>query len=361
LIVLTPNPSGDALSAGLALRGFLEKLGKEATIIAPGTLDQRFAFLPGFDRVVDVLEVVKNFVIDVSMRNAPLDELSYRKDNDHLMIYLKPKSGELQPSDVTFKTADFPYQLIVTIGVPKLDQLGSFYASTAELFFQTPILNVDFRPVNESYGQMNLIDLTSTSCSEIMMDLLNEYEASFVDETIATALLAGIITETNSFQHARTTPQTFLKASQLIAQGAKQQDIVTQLYRSKSLNFLKLWGRALARLRQDRQSGLVYTLITRDDIEKSQADARDLEQVIPEMSQQLKMAKVLMALIEKSPTETEVTVALPLAIDPNPIFGGFRPQVVGPNTIRFAYPAPLTETEAKISELIRIELNKLAA
>jgi phosphoesterase RecJ-like protein len=361
LIVLAPNPSGDSLSAALALRGFLEKMDKETTVIAPGALDSRFSFLAGFDRVVSSLAVVKNFVIDVSTRTAPLDELSYRKDGDHLMIYLKPKSGELQASDVSFKTADFPYQLIVTIGVSRLDQLGSFYSNTAELFFQTPILNIDFKSTNESYGQMNLIDLNSTSCSEITMDLLNEYEATFVDETIATALLAGIITETNSFQHTRTAPQTFIKASQLIGQGAKQQEIVTQLYRSKSLNFLKLWGRALARLKQDLQSGLIYTLITRDDVEKSQADDRDLEQVIPEMALQLKLAKVLMVLVEKSAAETEVSVALPPPIDPNMMFGGYQPQIIGPNTVKFKLNAPLTEAEAKISELIRAELGKLAA
>lgn len=361
LIVLPPNPPGDAIAAGLALRAFLHKLDKETTVLSPGTIDPRFNFLTGFEQIVNSLTIVKNFVIDVSMQNAPLDELSYRKEDGHLMIYLKPKSGELRESDVSFKTADFPYQLIITIGLGKLDQLGQFYNANAELFFQTTVLNIDFKSTNESYGQLNLVELTSTSCSEIVMDLINDYEASFMDETIATALLAGIITETNSFQHTRTTPQTFLKASQLITSGAKQQDIVTQLYRSKSLNFLKLWGRALARLKQESSLGVVYTTITQNDIQQSQATAHDLELIPAEMGIQLKLAKILMVLVENSATETEVICTLPPSMDPNLIFGTFGPKNIAPNTVKFILPSALAEAETKIIEFIRTELKQLAS
>jgi hypothetical protein len=68
-----------------------------------------------------------------------------------------------------------------------------------------------------------------------------------------------------------------------------------------------------------------------------------------------------MVLVEKSAAETEVSVALPPPIDPNMMFGGYQPQIIGPNTVKFKLNAPLTEAEAKISELIRAELGKLAA
>ena len=361
LIVLPPNPNGDILSAGLALKSFLRKVDKETTLLSPGQIDERFSFLQGFDQIVSTLTITKNFIIEVSTKQAPLDELSYNKEESRLLIYLKPKSGELKESDVSIKSATFPYDLIITIGLSNLDHLGDFYKNNAELFFQTPVVNVDYKSSNESFGQINLVDLNSTSCSEIVMDLINQYEASLMDEHIATALLAGIISETNSFQHTRTTPQTFLKASQLISNGAKQQDIVTELYRSKSINFLKLWGRALARIKQDSPAGLVYTTISQSDLLKSSASDADVEQIIPEMAAQLKMAKILVVFVEREASRTEVICSLPPTINHNLLFGSFQPKIIAPQTSRFMVNTNLSGAETDIITLIKTEIGRLAA
>ncbi len=361
LIVLPPNPVGDSIASGLALRSFLRKLEKEVTVVSPGTMDSKFSFLEGFEQITDSLVITKSFVIEVSTKRTAVDELSYKKEGERVLISLKPKSGEFQPTDVTFNTANFPFDLIFTIGLTGLDHLGDLYNKNAELFFQVPVVNIDYHPQNESYGQYNLIELSNNSTAEIVMDVISQYEASMIDQTIATALLAGIITETNSFQHTRTTPQTFLKASQLVTNGANQQEIITHLYRSKSLGFLKLWGRALARLKQDNQLGLVHTAITLSDLEKAQASEQDLEKIVPEMGLQLKMAKTLLLLVEQSPAQTQVVCQLPPTLNPTLIFGGYQSKVIAPNTAKFTVDAPLPEAEAKILEIIRSELARLTA
>ncbi len=361
LILLPPNPSGDMVASGLALRGFLRKIDKEVVLLSPGNIDQKYSFLEGFDQINSELTVTKNFIIEVSMKKTAVDELSYKKEQDRLLISLKPKAGEIQSSDITFNTANFPFDLIVTIGVLNFDQLGDFYSNNAELFFHVPIVNIDYRSQNELFGQFNLIQITCNSTSEVIMDLINRYEANMIDGTIATALLTGIISETNSFQHTRTTPQIFIKASELVNSGANQQEIITQLFKSKSLSFLKLWGRALARLTQDNVLGIAHTSINQSDLEKSEAAESEIEKILPEMAQQLRGVKILLLLVEQSTTETRVYCQLPLTLNPSMIFGGFQPKIIGPHMVRFTLDKPIGEAQAQILDLLKNEANKLAA
>ncbi len=362
LVLLPSNPSGDNVSAALALRSFLKKLEKEVTVVAGSAPDAKYSFLDGFINVETNLHVAKNFVIQVSTKRAQIDELSYRKEDDHLGIFIRPKEGaEFKESDVTFNTADYPFGAIVTIGITNLDMLGDFYTKNAEMFFQTPIVNVDYRAINESFGQFNLIHLNATSNAEIIFDLISKYEANLIDETIATSLLTGIISETNSFQHSRTTPQTFMKASQLVSSGARQQEIVGSLFKTKSISFLKLWGRALARLKQDDDIGLVYTVITQSDFEKSHATDKEVEMIIPELNSQLKMAKVFLVFQEASASTTNVFCLLPQSINPQTIFGGFQLSFVTSSLVKFTIPASLTDAENTITKVLKDEMIRLDA
>jgi len=361
LIVLPQNPTADSLSAGLALRLFFRKLEKEVTVVSPTPLDPKYNFLEGFGSVSNSLSGGKNFVIEVSTKRTQIEELSYHKESDHLAIHIKPKQGEFKESDITFNTADYPYNLIITVGIASLDQLGNFYTQNAEMFFKLPIINIDYRANNEAYGQFNLIQLNSTSTSEVIMDLIVKFESNLIDGDIATNLLTGIITETNSFQHTRTTPETFIKASQLVGQGARQQQIISSLYRTKTMSFLKLWGRALARLKQDNDVSLVYTVITQNDFQKSQASLEEVEMVIPELTNQLKMARVFLVLHELSESVTAVYCQLPSAISAQTIFGGFELKHVTPQIITFNVPVSLSEAETTIVKGLRDELVRLNA
>ena len=124
-----------------------------------------------------------------------------------------------------------------------------------------------------------------------------------MDEHIATSLLTGIIAETNSFQHAKTTPRAFLKASQLIAQGGKHQEIIRELYKTKSIALLKLWGRALARLKEVPELSVVYSLVNHSDIEKTSSKPEDVFGVMKELVASLAGAKIILFLAEIAPQE----------------------------------------------------------
>lgn len=359
VLIVVSGSSGDSLAAGLALHAFLKKLEKEPKLLSFTEVSSRFGFLPGIDEVTSRIDLTKSFVIDVSTRRVQLEELSYKKEPQQLSIFLKPIQGEFTASDIIFRSSTFPFDLLILIGVPNLEQLGEFYSQNSSLFFETPILNLDFKAGNENYGQMNLVDLMATSCSEIVLDLINKFESGLIDESIATQLLAGIISETNSFQHVRTTPQTFLKASQLVSLGAKQQEIVGHLYKSKSLGLLKLWGRALARLKQDASGLLVYSAVKQSDLIKTEATDEDAAGIIKEMSAQLNFAKVFLFLKEEGEHQTRCFCATQLPMNLPLLFAQFAPTSTGPQVVTFIVPDSVANAEQQTLAILSASLSKM--
>lgn len=359
-LILVASENGDSLAAGLALKTFLGKLEKEATVHAPSLPANKFSFLPGLDKLATSLDLTKNLVIDVSIKKTQVAELSYKKTDEKLSIFLRPTpGGELTAADVNLGSSQYPYDLIILIGIQSLEQLGEFYTRNTSLFFETPLLNIDFRASNENYGQFNLVQLTSTSCSEIMFELISRLEVSLIDETVATQLLTGIISETNSFQHIRTTPQTFLSASQLVGLGARQQEIVMNLYKTKSIGLLKLWGRVLSGLKQLPESSLAYFSATRADLEQAGATSIDAEHIIKEMATQLNFAKIFLFLVEESPEQTRVYCQTNFPMNLPSLFSRFNPKSIDPQTVKFIISSSLMEAETQALQLVSTELSKL--
>lgn len=358
-LIILPGGNADSLAAGLAFSAFLKKLEKDVEILSFTSRHPQLNFLQGFDGIKEKFDTVKSFVIDISTKKTLIDELSYKKDIEKLSIFIKPKKGQFSSEDVSFRSSAFPYDLVILIGVDSLERLGEVYSQNTELFFETPVLNVDYKSTNESYAQFNLINLAATSNSEIIFDLISQFEANFIDEAMATQLLAGIISETNSFQHVRTTPQTFLKASQLVSLGANQQEIISRLYKSKSLGLLKLWGRVLAKLKQETEISLVYSSISVSEILQSGASREDADKIIFEMSSQLGFAKLFLFIKEEQAGKVLVYFHSSLPMDVKTVLKKYNPDLFSPQIYTFIVNSPMEEAEKQIIEDLKTEINKL--
>lgn len=350
LVLVGSNAGVDVLASALAMKEYLVKFEKQVRVLSVTPVEPKLKLLQ--DAALEQSGALsKNLVIEVSLTKAQLSELNYQKQDDKLSIFLVPKSGEFSTTDVNVKTNIYPFDLIITLGVANLEELGNLQANHAQLFFETPIVNIDYKPSNEGFGQINIQSLTSAGVSEIVFDLLMEFDANFFDEKIATLLLAGLVSVTNSFQSQKTTPQVFNKASKLVSLGAKQQEIITQLYRSKSLGLLRLWGRVLARLKYDTEKQIVSSTITRSDIEKSEVVLSEVDQVIDEMIEQLPFGKVFLVVVEGDNSATVLAASTNLTLDQ--MFGTYNPSLLSPNVIKFTVGKPLTETETEVIETVR--------
>ena len=81
---------------------------------------------------------------------------------------------------------------------------------------------------------------------------------------MATSLLCGLYYDTGSFMHSNTTDQVYKIAGELMQLGADYKTIAKKLFRSHSLNKLKLWGELLSNLKQTDNNIIVAGLRAED-------------------------------------------------------------------------------------------------
>lgn len=327
LICLPKNPTTDAIAAGLALFSALEKLDKKSKVVCNQfSLPPHHQFLPKSKEILSDLTSLKKFIISLNVSHTKVEELSYDIKDDKLDIFITPKNGTFREKDVSFSSGNYEYDLIFVIDAPDLESLGELYDDNTEFFYHTPIVNIDHSPNNEHFGQINLVDLTATSSSEIVFEMIKEWKEDILDEYIATSLLAGIISKTKSFQTATVTPRSLAIAGHLISSGARREEIVRHLYQTKSVETLKIWGRALARLQHDKENKIVWSLLTREDFLKAgTASEEDIVSVIDELIINAPEAEIVMILYEKEKNKILGVVSTPEQIDANLMLKEYQP------------------------------------
>jgi len=286
LIVSHQNPDGDALGCIIALKLILEKLGKKTTIAVPDKPSELFSFMPNIKDIKTKIDTSKDLIINLKFTNATFDKIGYkRNDKDKSIdVIVTPKEGRFEAEDVTIDANKQNYDLVIVIDTPNIERLGSL-ADPADIFYEVPTVNIDHHPANEKFGKVNWIELVATSSAEMLVSLIEALgkEKNLFDEDVATALLTGLIYDTSSFQNVNTTPKSLTIAAQLVAAGAHQQEIIRNLYKTKSLETLKLWGNVLTKIKEDKIHSFLWSSINKDEIKRSGASESALSQVVDEL------------------------------------------------------------------------------
>ncbi len=282
ILVATPeNINGDALGSALAVCGALEQMGKNANLIIPKEIPVKFEFLPKINSLsYDILKE-REFILSIKNPKNHINNLCYEKKEEFLNIYLKAKE-KIEDKDLRI-IRSHPFDLIFTINAQSFENLGKAFEYNPELFFETPIVNIDNHIANENFGEINLIDITSSSVSEIVMELIDFIDRNLLNQDLATWVLTGLIDATNNFQSPKTTPRTFNNAALLINRGGDQQRVIRYLYKTKSLEFLRFWGRVLHKLSWDKEKKLVWGKIRQHDFQKTNTSPECLPQIFDEI------------------------------------------------------------------------------
>lgn len=281
LLALRKNPTIDGISSAMAIYRLLQKMGKEPHIVSAEFNHPGHNFLDDSVIVNQKISKTKPFVISLDVTKTKLDEMTYDLKDGKLNLYLTPREGSWKKEDIALPPTAYKHDLIITLECPDLSSLGQIFTAEPEFFGSIPILNIDHDPANEHYGHVNAVDLTATSVCEIIYPLLDEEKA--VTGHIATLLLSGIICKTKSFKSENVSPRTLRYASELISAGAERDLIVRELYRTRSVPTLRLWGRALARLKSDSHLKIVWTLLGTQDFIAAGANEETLPEVVREL------------------------------------------------------------------------------
>jgi len=277
------NPNGDALGAALGFCLALKKLGKKVDVVSPTATLEKYSFLPFINTIRHKLEGARDYIISVDINKEKLQQLRYEVEDNKLKIFITAKNGNVEEKNVSLESSKFKYDLIIVLDTQDLENLGSIYDENSELFYETPVINIDNNPSNEYFGKINFVDVTASSVAEIVLSIISDIEKNLLDEEVSTSLLTGIISETESFQNKNTTPKSFLAASSLIAKGARKQDIIRYLYRTKSISMLKFVGKVMANLKYSSRYKLGWSIIEEEDFIRINKSSEDLNSVIKEL------------------------------------------------------------------------------
>lgn len=311
LITFRKTWNGDSVASALAMYLFLKKLDKEVDVVAekfdkdkPALPNSKqgelYSFLPSYNEIQNQTENLRKFIISLDITDTKVSQIKYKMEDNNLNFIISPQDGFFTHDDISSRAGGFKYDLIIVLDTPDLESLGQVYDHDTEFFYKVPIINIDHHSSNEEFGQINHVQLTAVATGEILFSLFDSYSRDLIDENIATCLLTGMTSKTRSFKTPNVTPSSLLSASQLISIGARREEIVNRLYRSRSINVLKLWGRVLARLSSSLDNKLVWSTLTRMDFEKTDSSEKDLVDVIDELIINIPQANVIVLIYEKT-------------------------------------------------------------
>ncbi len=313
LILIPENPSADAVGSAWALYHLLEKKQLQPTIAFSNHLSAKFDFLTKPGRILTEISGARDFVLSFDTTRNKIMQIRQEEKDGRFNILVTPEKGSVDPRDFSFILARFKYDLVITIDTSDLEGLGKLYTNNTDLFFEVPVVNIDHHSGNENFGQINLVDITASSSSEILAGFFETFYAALIDENVSTCLMTGLIGATESFQRKNTTPKALALAATLMNRGANQQEVIRWLYKTQPLPILKLWGRAMAKINLEKDLHMVWAEITVEDFVQSRAKQEDLPLILEKLEENYSEGKIFMLLHNDTP---QSSVALIKTTDP---------------------------------------------
>ena len=172
------------------------------------------------------------------------------------------------------------------------------------------IICIDHHASNDSYGDLNYIDVNASSTSELVYNMLvrlNEVDSiNIINENIATALYTGLVTDTGNFSYSSTHPSSFEMAKNLLLLGAKRDEIIQNVFQSNSYNYYKLLGEALNTLDIVKEK-IACISLTIDMLQRNEMSFNDVDG-ITNYTRDIKNVEVGIFLKQKKENEVKVSL-----------------------------------------------------
>lgn len=226
------NPDADAIGSEIALKYYLDSLGKDSRIINYSPTPENLLFLDK-SKVIEKFDT-KNHI--ESINNADVIMLI---DFNHIS-----RVADMQES---IKNSN-----AITICIDHHEQ-------------------------NDPYAEHLLIETEYSSAGEIVFEMLDSDKNFEWNIDLALPLYAAIMTDTGSFRFERTTERTHKIAARLIEMGVDPRSTHRIIYDQQSVAQLKLLGRALGSMQQDETGSICFMNITCKDLEETGTTEEDIE------------------------------------------------------------------------------------
>lgn len=230
LIVSHIQPDGDATGSALAVAGMLASLGKTFTLVNEGHTPEKFGFLPFYERIHSYTE-------------APLSRT---------------------------------YRNVIAVDCADRERVGT----VAEAFAEDGILlNIDHHPTNDHYGDVNVVKDTACATAEVLYELTEVMDLR-LNESIATCLYTGILTDTGGFRYANTKPEVLHMASKLLEHNVSPAEVAEKCLETVTYAHTCLLKESLGTLDLDIDGRMAMMIVTDEMKQRNGASKDDMDGLV---------------------------------------------------------------------------------
>ncbi len=230
-------PDGDGLGAEAALFHYLKRARKACRIYNPDLLPKRYRFL-----------------------------------DPKGVILLGPGEVEL------WDTCDL-WIIVDTNDPRRLGKLwGELSLRAKKIFF------LDHHPEIQGINEITypphatlVSDETSSSIGELLYHLFNELQLAKINKDVGQGLYVSVMTDTNSFRYARTTPTAHRLAGEMIELGVNPEEVYQAIFSSKEVSHLQLLGTLLSNVKTNVGGKVAWLEIGLDLRRKHHATVDDTQ------------------------------------------------------------------------------------
>lgn len=232
-------------------------------------------------QILDRIQEARTIILHRHIRPDP-DALGSQLGLQHVLRQAYPDKNVLAVGGMTpdlgffgkmehVDASDYEGALVIVLDTANQDRIDGEHVLKGKY-----MVKIDHHPDEDAYADVQVVDTTVSSTSELLVTLLEQWGIPLTQEA-AYLFYAGIVGDTGRFQFRNTTPRTFEVASKLLTYDIDTNRLYRHMYRT-TLASLQLQGYVLQNV-QVTENGVGYIAVTSEVLARFGAT--------PEMASQL--------------------------------------------------------------------------
>ncbi len=157
-----------------------------------------------------------------------------------------PPNNRLKGADsiVQYIDPERVFDVVVVLDCAEIERAGQLQGNPGKL---KPLINIDHHETNSFFGDLNLVDVNSSSTGELIFKVI-KLGGFPIDRDVAGNVFAAIQADTGSFRYDNTSPTCLRIAAEMMDYGASPWKISREVMDGYSLSRLRLLEMALGTL-----------------------------------------------------------------------------------------------------------------
>lgn len=234
------DPDADALGSSLGWSLFLEKTGHQVTVISPTTIPANLKWLPGSEKV-----------------------LVYEESESSRGICKK-----IIEDATLICCLDFS-------AISRLKDLGKIIEKAGAFK-----LMIDHHIDPEPFADLQVWDVNAPATALLIYRIVSVLGPETLDIPMAECLYSGIMTDTGSFRHSNTTPETHRAVAELMTTGFDSSKAHRLIFDNSPVTRLQLLGHALSGITVLPEYRTAYMSITQKELEEFGSSVGDTDGIV---------------------------------------------------------------------------------